>query len=349
MDIGRVGPGKKRPLGVGEEMELNEYLYLSGEVVKNFRKPRGPDSGFDDLDLGDEDSFAADPELVSASVAGFRRQLEYLRRDWTPIALSEAVTTLQQGAPLPPRAVAITFDDGHVDNYSNAFPLLREHGLSATIFLSTGYVGGQQAFWFDRIATLLHRAPAGEWRCGTLTEPLRLDDVASRRREKERLLCELKRVPDSRRLELIDELESLLGAHAGPTNTVPSGVLDWAQVREMSAGGIEFGSHAVSHPVLSMQTDDAVRRELRDSRALIEQATGRAADILAYPVGKPYAFDTRVVRIAQECGYRAALAYIDGVNDRGTLDPFALRRISVERYYSHSLFIARLALPRIFV
>jgi peptidoglycan/xylan/chitin deacetylase (PgdA/CDA1 family) len=336
----------------GKQAMLARWLDMAG--VTRARLRSGP-SGLTILayhriqDLADESRFAADPELVSASVAEFRRQLAFLRERWNPIGLSNAMDVIERGQALPPRSVAITFDDGHLDNYTHAFPLLREMNVPATIFLSTQYIGSREPFWFDRVSTLLFCAPAGPLRLPLADLTLQLGDIASRRAASDRLLSVLKRLADERRRDALQELEALLARHAVPVDAAPTSALDWDQVREMTRHGIEFGSHTVTHPVLSMQTEDRVRFELSQSRETIRRETGQRADLLAYPVGKTYTFNDRVVAIAKECGYRAALAYIDGVNDPSSADRFALKRIAVERYIPHPLFMARMTFPGIFV
>jgi hypothetical protein len=66
----------------------------------------------------------------------FERQLRYLRRNgFEAVTLHQVCDYLRDGAPLPPRAVALTFDDGFLDNWVHAFPLLRRYGMKATIFV----------------------------------------------------------------------------------------------------------------------------------------------------------------------------------------------------------------------
>ncbi|MCC7495621.1 MAG: polysaccharide deacetylase family protein [Fimbriimonadaceae bacterium] len=76
------------------------------------------------------------------SRADFRQQLQHLREAGvTVVRLDQVVAHLREGAPLPPRAVALTFDQGTRGLYTTAWPLLREFGYPATFFVHTGYVG----------------------------------------------------------------------------------------------------------------------------------------------------------------------------------------------------------------
>jgi len=300
------------------------------------------------FDIGNEDEFPYDPELVSASVADFTWQMETLRRHCRPLHLGEALQHLDENRPLPPRAVVVTFDDGHRDNYTNAFPVLRALGVPATVFLSTGYMDREETFWFDEVAFLIFRTARHELELRTLGLHLALGSVAQRRRAMEDVLARMKAVPNTERLAALQELAAESGV-AGSAIDARSRPLTWRQVREMQDGGIEFGSHTVSHPVLTRMTDEDLHYELNVSKQVLEQQLGRSVDLLAYPIGKADAFDGRVVNIARKCGYRLALTYISGANSWPPSDNFRLQRIAVERYTTRARFSGMLAFPRLFV
>jgi peptidoglycan/xylan/chitin deacetylase (PgdA/CDA1 family) len=299
------------------------------------------------FDIGCEEDFPFDPELVSASIAEFTWQMETLHRLFRPLHLAEAVRRLDEGRPLPPRAVAVTFDDGHRDNYTHAFPVLQRLGVPATIFLSTGYMNQEETFWFDEVAFRLYRTPRRELDLRTLGLRLALGSVTQRRRATEEVLSGLKAVSNGERLAALRELaaESGVEGTAGDPRSRP---LTWDQVMEMQKGGIEFGSHTVSHPVLSRLRDDELRRELSLSRRELEQRLGRQVELLAYPVGGETDFDDRVVGVARECGYRMALTYVSGTNAWPPDDCYRLRRLHVERYTTRARFTGMLAFPRLF-
>lgn len=81
------------------------------------------------------------PGLVTVSPANFRAQMEDLARGGWHAADADEVAAFLAGAPLPAKSVAITFDDGYVDNYLYAYPALKEFGLKATIFGVTAWIG----------------------------------------------------------------------------------------------------------------------------------------------------------------------------------------------------------------
>ena len=115
--------------------------------------------------------------------------------------------------------------------------------------------------------------------------------------------------------------------------------LDWTQVREMHAHGIEFGSHTLSHPMLSQVPLVDARREIAESRRVIEERLGARATLFCYPRGD---FNDTVKRVVQEEGYVAACTTRPGVNDWRT-DRFALRRTYISDRDTPSEFSKKVA------
>ncbi|MHB8765503.1 MAG: polysaccharide deacetylase family protein, partial [Deferrisomatales bacterium] len=76
-------------------------------------------------------------------VATFDWQLGHLARHYTVVTLDEVVAHARGALRLPRRSVAITFDDGWFDNFVYAYPILKKHGLKATVFVATGRIGGE--------------------------------------------------------------------------------------------------------------------------------------------------------------------------------------------------------------
>ena len=87
--------------------------------------------------------------------ANFAAQLDEIARHGEPSTLAEL--------SLPSRRprVVVTFDDGYVDNLTNALPIAEAKGIPITVFVTSGVLGGQQGFWWDRLGTLLRSRPSG--------------------------------------------------------------------------------------------------------------------------------------------------------------------------------------------
>ena len=82
------------------------------------------------------------PDWLYMSAPEFERHLVFLRdKGYTTVSVMELAAGLAGKAPLPPRPIVITFDDGYEDNFSAAFPVLSRQQMRATFFVVTGKMG----------------------------------------------------------------------------------------------------------------------------------------------------------------------------------------------------------------
>lgn len=293
----------------------------------------------------DATTYPFDADLVSAGCADFHWQVHYLKAHYNVITFATLIEHLAHGAPLPPRSVIITFDDGFDDNYHNAFPILKVAQVPATIFLSTGYISSDEPYWFDWLVYVLRKHTG-----------MRTSDVAGLPGlaggdlplDTGMLLRLMKRVPNHTRLSLLDAIAEASGEPRNQGGQSDCRAMTWEQVREMADAGIEFGSHTVTHPILSRLGDDALWQEIHDSKQQIEQKLDKPCQVIAYPVGGREEYDTRVIELSQKAGYSLGASYEVGSNPLGRLEPFALKRLHVETDVSRERFAAMLTSSRLF-
>jgi peptidoglycan/xylan/chitin deacetylase (PgdA/CDA1 family) len=272
--------------------------------------------------------------------SAFEWQMARVRRYYTPVSLSQVVRALENGEPLPERALAVTFDDGFANNYRFAGPILRTYGIPATVFLATGHldVPGAQ-LWTERVKravflSTLERLPA------VLPElaELPLGSDGQRADSARKVLGRMKRMPPADRDRALAELERVCGRPPlleGDRDRYD--FLTWEEVRRMDAAGIEFGSHTVSHPIMSTVDEAALAIEVGDSRRAIEDALQKPCLTFAYPNGGPGDFGPREQRALDRAGYRAAFKLFGGLND--TLSPpLALDRVNITRGFTPAMF-----------
>ena len=175
----------------------------------------------------------------------FEEQMKYLHdNDYHAISQKQFDDYMTGRGTLPDRPILITFDDGYIDNYEEAYPIMKKYGMRGTIFLITSLVNTPR-------------------------------------------------------------------------------YLTWAQIQEMSQNGIEFGSHTVSHKPLTSFDRDGVRRELRESKAILEKKLGRPCPLIAFPEGK---FNDMVMEETKAAGYKYGFTV-----DTGRVfpwdDPYDLERV----------------------
>ncbi|HXH02178.1 MAG TPA: polysaccharide deacetylase family protein [Candidatus Competibacteraceae bacterium] len=255
------------------------------------------------------------PALLAAVLAEIRRHHEVL-----DLAQLE---DMPEGQGL---CFALTFDDGYRDNYEQAFPLLRRCRVPATIFLSLDHINGRRRFWYEHLAALLEGSaqPLLELSdAGLGRHPL--SSAAERRATLWHLNQRLKDFSDAEREALLARCAQRLDVTA-PSRVSP--MLDWAMIAEMAAAGVSFGSHTLSHPILSRESPERVREEVWQSKAELESRLGQPVRTFAYPNGGPADYTAAVVAEVRAAGYRLACTTVPGINDRST-DPFQLRRINL--------------------
>src|SRR3982751_1502113 len=192
----------------------------------------------------DEDraAFPFDEAVISATTANFRRQMEFVRHNFNVISFKQLAEFESEKRQWPERALIITFDDGYRDNYVNAFPVLREMGFSATVFLAVGHIGAAKLFWWDFIAYCFKQTPKSSVTFPRFhPEPLSLADAGARRKTIDHVLDWIKEIPEDVKREFVAALPDHLEVRL-PKNLAAGMHLTWDEVREMVAGGIEFGS-----------------------------------------------------------------------------------------------------------
>lgn len=297
------------------------------------------------LDVADPARFDFDLDLVSASVDGFRRQMQLLKRRFRPLRLSQVAEALDAGETLPADAVVVTFDDGYDDNYRHAFPVLRELGVPATFFVSTGHIDSGRPYAYDWLVHMILCTRAAAPAIPELGLAWAPDAGRGARRALAQLaLDRLKGLDGAAQSALVARLERdwAMPRAAGAADCAP---MNWEQLREMHAAGFEIGSHGVHHRMLAKLPQDELDAELRDSKATLERELGGPALQIAYPVGGDDAFDARVIRAAREAGYGMACSYICGTNPAHAIDRYAVLRLPVEREMDTGWFAAMLTMP----
>ena len=109
------------------------------------------------------DDLASDPFALGMCVRQkyFEEQLAWLAANTQVLPLNVAVQRLLDNEPLPPHAVAITFDDGLLDNLTCAAPLLEKYRLPATFYIITGGLEEGTPMWWDQTIAIWCSTPSG--------------------------------------------------------------------------------------------------------------------------------------------------------------------------------------------
>lgn len=264
---------------------------------------------------------ARDPFFPSVPTGVFERQMAYIARTYRVLTVEELVERARRGG-VPRNALAITFDDGYRDTLTHAAPILARYGLSATVFLTTGFIGTAEVPWYDRVAMAFKATNAT-----SVVAPwggrLDLGSQAERVAATEQTLGHFKRLPDD---ELPRRLDHLLDALAvADRSWAKDLMLGWDDVQALAGLGFAIGAHTINHPILSRVSPERARAEIVGSRVMIESACGFAPRAFAYPNGRPEDYTDAVQRLVREAGFACAVTTRFGLNTRET-PPYELKR-----------------------
>lgn len=274
-----------------------------------------------------------DSQLLAVSPENFEAHLSILAENYRVIPLHQLLEEICRNE-LKPDTVALTFDDGYLDNLTNAVPLLEKYGLHATIFITSGMLGSDREFWWDELERIfLTGTPLPDVLVisnppGTLTW-----DLASPRNRLKAYdeLCVMLRVnPVAQTEAIVDRLLAWAGlARLGRTT---HRILSCEQLRQLTASpAIEIGSHTLSHTRLSVLSSEQQRQEIRESKQKLEALIKGPVRMFSYPYGTTGDFSKQTAQIVAEEGYDAGIANIQG-NITAPLDMYAVPRRLVRNW-----------------
>ncbi len=248
-----------------------------------------------------------DPFQLAVAPERFAEHVDVIARQ-RPVSLTALAAEVAAG-DVPPGGVAVTFDDGYVDNLRAAKPLLEAAGVPATVFVTTGATGSQVPYWWDELEDLLasgggpralELAVDGEtrtWAPGA-TVGARFEVWAwLRTRAPESIAAGMRQVR----------------AWAGAEPAVVSDALRTMtaeELRELTAGGtIACGAHTRTHPLLGAHAAQVQRAEIGGSRDDLEGWLGRAVPSFAYPFGRRVIeYRGSSVRVVRRLGFECAVS-----------------------------------------
>jgi peptidoglycan/xylan/chitin deacetylase (PgdA/CDA1 family) len=251
---------------------------------------------------------------LAISPEHFAQHLEVLTRVAQITGLSDL-----DDAPIPrhderPR-VAITFDDGYVDNLLHAEPVLARFSAPATVFIATSLIGGN-AFWWDDLAALIlgdHPLPA------KLKVRIGADDFESNSHgTRQRLFATLQQ-----KLKAVDHeaqmvaISSLREAITGPINVDPTArpMTQEELLRLSKSKFVAIGAHTLSHPSLPNLSPAEQLNEIAGSKQACERMLGFTPDSFAYPYGD---FGPQTPDLVTKAGFARACSTRPDLNFAGT-------------------------------
>ncbi|TXK23333.1 polysaccharide deacetylase family protein [Pontibacter qinzhouensis] len=295
---------------------------------------------------------ASDVWDIAVSPANFEVQLQLLKKLGTVMPLNKLVANACAGT-LQQNSIAITFDDGYLDNYATAKPLLEHYKLPATFFVATGNIGQQREFWWDELEEIiLYRdelPPLAKFRVGddtvskSLAAEARLDEQLLQQHQNWHACTEL---PPTQRSALFFELwQKLRPLPAKAQQQHLQQIRNWAgvdatvrqdqismsedQLVELSSSDLfDIGAHTVSHPALAFHSKAVQKQEIAQNVRDLQVLTGTNVSMLAYPYGN---YNNESVQVAEELGFMAALTTEEEIITKKS-DAYRMGRFQVSNW-----------------
>ncbi len=223
-------------------------------------------------------------DMVTVAPDVFEGQMRFLAESgYKTLSAEEIVSHADGKSAVGGKAVAITFDDGYLDNYAHAFPILKKYNIKTTIFIVTDWV---------EAASNKVRSQKSEVRSDTVITPSH------------------------------EECKNLIAS-----SQAHKAVINWDMIKEMQKSGLtDFYSHTMSHRKCAELSYEDLRKELNNSKTVIEEKLRKPCPYLCWPKGS---YNDLSVKAAQDVGYTALFTTKKGVVKKGS-DRFSIERIAVK-------------------
>jgi len=267
-----------------------------------------------------------DPHLFVKSDT-FDMHINEIAKYFEIVTLDEMLNNDSAEKPL----CAVTFDDGWLDNYETAFPILRQNKIPAVIFIPAADIGTTHCFWFehlffianalstmvDQAAYIAHfRQVVPEW------NPEKLCTVSILK------LTEALKSKESPVLyETIEDVYKKLNIEFCCKKIL----FGWEHVSEMGQNGITFGSHGLQHDILPLLYREKKREAVFESLSILKDKTAFVSPFFSYPNGN---CDLETEWFLKEAGYHGAVTTKMGLNTGR--DPFRMNRIGLSESSSNT-------------
>jgi len=275
-----------------------------------------------------------DPQLLCVSPSNFDKQLSYFKKTHTVISLQKAIQHIEKNIAFPKKCVVITFDDGYVDNLQFALPILEKHAIPATIFVTSGLVDNQLEYWWDELERIfLIQTPFKNLELTIAGNQYSWDikNESDAKKAYTDLHPKLKHLSEIDRNTIIDNLFAWAGKSRYDIRETHRS-LSSSEVKILSQSSvIEIGSHTVSHPCLSAETDDNQLQQIVQSKQQLTQLLNKEIKSFSYPFGGRKDFTSITKQMVIDAGYNCGIANFTNLTNRKS-DRFAIPRFLVRNW-----------------
>ena len=271
----------------------------------------------------------------------FEKQMSWLKKNIQILSEEDLINVVNNKFKPSKRSVVITFDDGYIDNYTLAYPILRHYKIPAIFFIPSQTIDERCLSWWDCFAYFLKK-----------TEKDKIVLFGERlypKQQYEKSLSFILNLVYQNKVKDSDVYNSLCAAcDVDPISKdiQDRELMSWDQLKEVADNGIDIGAHTHSHRILSSLNPKQQHTEIINSKKIIEQHIGRNIRSMSYPVGSYNHFTETTKKIVRKAGFDLAFSFLNGVNSCGIIDAMDIKRIGVK--ISLPRFVCNIELHKIF-
>jgi peptidoglycan/xylan/chitin deacetylase (PgdA/CDA1 family) len=292
---------------------------------------------------------AADPWELAVKPDNFEQQLKLLKKKFNVIPVSEMVSRLSNNK-LRRNSIAITFDDGYNDNYTNAMPILEKYGCPASFFVATKFIGNKKRFWWDELQNIFFetaRLPeVFSMQIGDSLVELTLDEdviLTPAKNQMQKQWSYYEEPPTRRCLVYYTIWEKMRPLPHEILQSTLSQIHDWAnnydgpdalsvplsscQLKKIGNSSLfELGLHTESHVSLSSHPSEVQQKEITGNMEYLEGICSSTKRILTYPYGD-YDLTTQLVakNISLDAAFTTNEQVVTNRSDRYSLGRFQVK------------------------
>lgn len=243
------------------------------------------------------------PSIKGLDASGFKRQVAYLKNNFTPITLSDCINALEGRVELPDNALLMTFDDGYTDHFDYAMPVLNEYDMSGVFFAPVNAIRERKILNVNKIHFVLAATESREGIINTIFQKIKSSEnnnllkcedyykklaIPSRYDDKDTVFIKKilqRELPADLRDDIISDLFS---------SYVTSDEIAFAeqlyasedQLKYMVRNGFSVGGHTVDHNWLDSQSLEEQKYEMEGSKQFLLDIGVKNEDLsFAYPFG----------------------------------------------------------------
>jgi peptidoglycan/xylan/chitin deacetylase (PgdA/CDA1 family) len=280
--------------------------------------------------IGDEDKCLFDPNVFSCTAEQFEEHIVFYNQEFTVISIEQLIAKIEANLAIDKKYAIVTFDDGYIDNYTVAYPILKKYQTPAAFYITTDYLDEPHIPWWDEIAWLIRHSKVNSIQLKGWNEAIDIStgSIANKVRA---VLRVIKLEQEHTMADKIAELTNVCQCSMPDELRNTPLFISWEHAEEMSNNGMHIGSHTLSHTILSHLPEAVQANEIMKSKIRIEEKLSKEVTSIAYPVGGKTAFTETTQKLAKESNYKLAFSFIPGViHSFDKSERFQLNRLPVD-------------------